>query len=422
MKTNNTPLGDAALLNERCHCVSMDEQLLTEALAREGASFGVRELVASHPHLFSRSAVFVDEPTRQAMHDVVAVVERVVGLPAYRELALSTAHPHARVATQARGVFLGYDFHLTQDGPQLIEINTNAGGALLNALLRRAQRACCEPVERMLKLGDEHHASRFLAMFEAEHALVRPNVPLRSVAIVDDDPQAQYLFPELVLFQRLLEASGIDAVVCDARELEVRGESLVHRGKPLDLVYNRLTDFSLSEPAHEALALAYRDQLAVVTPHPRAHALYADKRRLVTLSDEATLGALGLPREDIDLLLKHVPRTIVVEPSDRDTLWAQRKQLFFKPQSGYGGKAAYRGDKLTKSVFERLLGEPYVAQRLVPPSARVLSVGGEVRTLKVDIRNFAYGDEIQLVCARLYEGQTTNFRTAGGGFAPVYTT
>jgi hypothetical protein len=27
---------------------------------------------------------------------------------------------------------------------------------------------------------------------------------------------------------------------------------------------------------------------------------------------------------------------------------------------------------------------------------------------------------MQLVVARLYQGQTTNFRTAGGGFAPVY--
>jgi len=27
---------------------------------------------------------------------------------------------------------------------------------------------------------------------------------------------------------------------------------------------------------------------------------------------------------------------------------------------------------------------------------------------------------VQWVAARLYQGQTTNFRTPGGGFAPVY--
>ena len=27
---------------------------------------------------------------------------------------------------------------------------------------------------------------------------------------------------------------------------------------------------------------------------------------------------------------------------------------------------------------------------------------------------------VQLMAARLYQGQTTNFRTEGGGFAPIY--
>ena len=40
----------------------------------------------------------------------------------------------------ARGVFFGYDFHLDGERLALIEINTNAGGALLNAALARAQR------------------------------------------------------------------------------------------------------------------------------------------------------------------------------------------------------------------------------------------------------------------------------------------
>jgi hypothetical protein len=40
-------------------------------------------------------------------------------------------------------------------------------------------------------------------------------------------------------------------------------------------------------------------------------------------------------------------------------------------------------------------------------------------TLKYDLRVYAYAGEIQLLAARLYQGQTTNFRTPGGGFAPV---
>ena len=411
----------AAQLNQGCACVTLDDALLAEALEREVASFAAADLAASHPHLFSRSAVFVDEPTRGAMQQVIAAIERVVARPAYQELALAAAHPHARVATAARGVFLGYDFHLAEDGPQLIEINTNAGGGLLNAILRRAQRACCDAVGQALGVRAEEEPPRFLAMFRAEHALARPGAPLRRVAIVDDAPSSQYLYPEFLLFQGIFEAARIEAVICDPRELELRGGALEHRGRPIDLVYNRLTDFTLAAPGHEVLAQAWRDDLAVITPHPRAHALYADKGRLVTLSDADALRALGAAAPDIELLLRHVPRTERVDPGQRDALWSRRKELFFKPEHGYGSKAAYRGDKLTKGVFEKLLCERYVVQRIVPPSLRQLRVGDETRSLKIDLRNFVYAGDVQLLCARLYEGQTTNFRTQGGGFAPVYT-
>ncbi len=40
--------------------------------------------------------------------------------------------------------------------------------------------------------------------------------------------------------------------------------------------------------------------------------------------------------------------------------------------------------------------------------------------MKFDLRDYAYDGEVQWVAARLYQGQTTNFRTPGGGFAPVY--
>lgn len=420
MSSEAPPFIEAAL-NESCRCVTLDDALLNAALAKEGATFGAEQLVASHPNLFSRVAVFVSDETRRAMQGVIDAVERVVELPAYRALALAAAHPHARVVSAARGAFLGFDFHLSDAGPQLIEINTNPGGGLLNAVLRQAQRACCEPIADALGVSnDERAAARFLAMFKAEHERARPGVALKRVAIVDDDPTGQFLYPELVLFQRLFEAAGIEALICDARELEVREGALCWQGQAIDLVYNRATDFDLAEPEHAALARAYVEQLAVVTPHPHAYALYADKQRLITLSDAAKLRELGASAEDAALLARHVPQTVRVTEAERERFWAERKQWFFKPEQGYGGKAAYRGDKLTKGTFARLLAERYVAQRIVPPSARVLAVDGEDRALKLDVRCFAYEGYVQLICARLYEGQTTNFRTTGGGFAPVY--
>jgi hypothetical protein len=115
-----------------------------------------------------------------------------------------------------------------------------------------------------------------------------------------------------------------------------------------------------------------------------------------------------------------VPQTKPVRAEDADQWWAGRKQWFFKPLSGYGGKGAYRGDKLTKRVFEEIMRSDYVAQRLVVPGERKVCIEGvEPQLLKFDVRCYVYDGHIQLIAARLYQGQTTNFRTPGGGFALV---
>jgi hypothetical protein len=245
-------------------------------------------------------------------------------------------------------VFLGYDFHVAGDETGLIEINTNAGGAMVNTLLARAQRTCCpwmvEASSMQGRLGPDDFEEAIVGMFRSEWRAAGGDRSLGTVAIVDREPQAQYLYPEFLLFQRLLRRHGIEAVVADPGELSFGKEGLHHGGTAIDLVYNRLTDFYLEEAASAALRSAYLHDAVVLTPHPQAHALYADKRRLAWLSDSEVLQALGVAEGRQELLLAAVPRTVPVTPQNAPELWA----------------------------------------------------------------------------ARLYQGQTTNFRTEGGGFAPVY--
>jgi hypothetical protein len=160
----------------------------------------------------------------------------------------------------------------------------------------------------------------------------------------------------------------------------------------------------------------------VVTPHPHAHALRANKQHLITLSDDALLNSWGVTSSDRACLSSSIPATQRVTREHADTLWAQRKQLFFKPVAGYASKAAYRGDKLTKRVWEEILAGnwgDFIAQALVPTGQRLVNVDGVATDLKFDIRAYTYGGQIQLLAARTYSGQTTNFRTEGGGFSPV---
>ena len=75
--------------------------------------------------------------------------------------------------------------------------------------------------------------------------------------------------------------------------MSVRGQ-LLAEGQPVDLVYNRLVDFSFDDPEYQALRAAYLDDAVVVTPNPRVHALYADKRDLTLLSNQEVLRSWGL--------------------------------------------------------------------------------------------------------------------------------
>ena len=86
-----------------------------------------------------------------------------------------------------------------------------------------------------------------------------------------------------MLFQRLFERHGIAAVIAAPEQLKFRDGGLWHGEQRIDLVYNRLTDFDLSTPDTLGLRRAYLNGDVVVTPNPRAHALYANKRNLTLL-------------------------------------------------------------------------------------------------------------------------------------------
>ena len=408
-------------LNRECSCLTLDPAALRRALARElGSEEFVDNLIESRPHLFSGTPVFIPKAEIGEMHRIVTAIEAAGRLPGYRQAALSWAPESAQADFGPHGAFMGYDFHLAAGGPKLIEINSNAGGAFLNAILARAQRACCVETDVELgKLRADEFDGAVLRMFRHEWLLQRKEGAPRRIAIVDEDPAEQYLYPEFLLAQRLFQRTGIEAVIADATALRYEQGRLLFKNAPVDLVYNRLVDFALDRPGHAALRAAYLDGAVVVTPNPHVHALYADKRNLALLSDPSLLADWGLSRAMI-ADLRAVPRTVVVGEDNAQVLWERRKQLFFKPFGGHGGKAVYRGDKVTKRIWEEIAQGGYVAQEFAAPGERVIRRDGRTERCKTDIRLYTYDGAILLTAVRLYQGQVTNFRTPGGGFAPVF--
>ena len=409
-------------LNRECFCITLDRDALCQALEREVSDPDFcATFIKTRPHLFSNAPVFLSESDTGGMTRIVYAIEAATRLPAYREAVLSWAPEIARRDFGPRGVFMGYDFHLAADGPKLIEVNTNAGGAFLNALLAKAQRVCCPEVEVALSRSEAaDFEAAVLRMFQREWVFQCGTGTPGRIAIVDDRPEEQYLYPEFLLAQRFFQKHGIDVIIADGRKLRHERSQLLSERQPVDLVYNRLVDFSFDNPEHQALRAAYLDDAVVVTPNPRVHALYADKRNLVLLSDQAELRSWELSPEML-ADLAGVPHTVLVTNDNAQALWMARKKFFFKPAGGHGSKAVYRGDKLTKGVWAEIIRGGYVAQDFAAPSERMIKLDGRAERRKTDVRLYTYDGQILLTAARLYQGQTTNFRTPGGGFAPVFT-
>src|SRR3546814_9905388 len=87
---------------------------------------------------------------------------------------------------------------------------------------------------------------------------------------------------------------------------------------------------------------------------------------------------LGVEAELVAVLSASIPTTLRVTPANADALWATRSKLFFKPAGGFGSKAAFRGDKITRRVWAEILqSDNFIAQTYVPTSNRLVRVDGK---------------------------------------------
>ncbi len=416
------PLTVEGHLNQDCFCIEIDPARVWRALERTAAMLGPDAALArDRAGLFSNAPVFLSKADLTAMSQVAQAIETVAQLGPFQAAALAWAPEIARTDPGPRGAFMGYDFHVTPSGPKLIEVNTNAGGAFLNALLTQAQIACCAEVRALTR---PHPLARFedavWRMFLAEWRLQGRSGAPGVIAIVDDAPEGQYLYPEFLLAQAFFERRDVRAVIADPKALRFSQGRLRLGDLPIDLVYNRLVDFTFDGAVVAALRKAYLTNAVVVTPNPRNHALLADKRNLTLLSDPARLEEFGVEAR-LRGILAGMPRSRLVTADNAAALWDERKSLFFKPAAGHAGKAVYRGDKITKGVWASILQGDYVAQDFAAPGQRRVKVEGDPQIRKMDVRLYTYAGVTLLTAARLYQGQTTNFRTPGGGFAPIIT-
>jgi len=408
-------------LNQTCQCVSMPEAVNASVVSvASGDSAGLmNETPPDRSHMIASTAVFVTQSDVELMQQQIDAIEATASLPGYRAaIATRSGTTDEYNGHTTSGLFMGYDFHLTADGPKLIEVNTNAGGAfIMQSLLARVRHHVSTCGSETLDDPDDVEYKIIDSFVEEWQSTGRSGRP-GTVAIVDDSPQEQYLYPDMLLAKEMLARHGFNALITAPESLHIRNGRLYLQDVRIDLVYNRTTDFSLTEPMRQVLAQSIRQKAAVVSPNPSHHALFADKRNPVLWRDCMKMSNYGASDAVISTL-SNLPVTEELHVEDEAAFWKRRKRLFFKPDAGYGSKATYRGDKVTRKVWSRMMEGGYIAQSLEPPPLRIVGEGVDSTLMKFDVRVFTYGGQKILMAARVYQGQTTNFRTPGGGFAPV---
>ncbi|PJZ57851.1 circularly permuted ATPgrasp domain protein [Leptospira barantonii] len=414
------------ILNRECQCVTLEKSVLEEVfhskiLKANGAEH--LDIDALSKSYFSSSAYFLDPKELDAIQATVSTFQRILKNHTVRKELLREFPEPLRERYSEGGVFLSFDFHLTDSGPKLIEINTNAGGAFLQKKLVEAQQECCIEVRDALPSKEELNELEFsfLEIFLQEWKNSGKKDLSKFIAILDENPKEQFLYPEFILFKDLFLKQGIESEIVSPESLQADENGfLYHLGKKVDFIYNRLTDFYLDKPENRFLKNAWKEETVVISPNPLDYELYAKKANFILWNDSEFLKNAEVDSEDLRILSKAIPFTGFVKNVDPQTLWSERKKFFFKPTCGYGSKAVYRGDKLTKGVFQEIMDGDNIYQEIVNPSERILLKEGEKKIFKTDLRAYVYREKILLLASRLYQGQTTNFRTPGGGFSPVY--
>lgn len=301
----------------------------------------------------------------------------------YSELNLRKPHNYSAC--------MSYDFHINPEGrPELIEINTNASFLALG-------------LELYAFLGFPNPAGNFgesdlVEMFKNEIRLCGGNES--SIAVIDENPETQKLYAEFLIYRQLFKNRGIQSEIFDITDVD--------NFKKYSLIYNRYTDFYLQDPKSLKIKDLFNAGLMNLSPNPYEYFLLADKQRLLDWNSQTEI-----PKPESLLKIYDMGT------EDKDTIWSLRKNLFFKPKNSFGGKQAYKGASISRKFFEEVSSANFVAQQLSTPAQVTVDYENNKLEFKYDLRCFAYKDQLQLVVARLYQGQTTNLKTPGGGFACI---
>lgn len=300
-------------------------------------------------------------------------------------------HFVSNITTQLATPYLGgfspsLDFHWSpeEQNIKLIEANTNAAFMGLGV-----------PLYQSIGGKGGLTSDQILTQFKNITALDHSVDTHTELAIVDTTPTHQGLYIEFLFYQKLFRSLFKEVKIRDPQTLT--GQE--------GYIYNRVTDFFFTEPENKLLLEFWKKNPLKITPNPSDYDLFANKLNIQNW-------AKTMPR-----LLGHLAPLEPVTEQNKESLWTKRKSLFFKPNTSFGSKMTYRGSSISKKHYDTLVASgSALAQQFIPAPEIATTEHGN---LKFDIRVYFFEGQVTQTLVRLYQGQVTNAKTPGGGFATV---
>lgn len=351
--------------------------------------------------LFSET-VYLPSSAFQQMKKVIQLLFQLRSRSDYKKnLSIGTIETALKEQKQD-SVLMAYDFHLQDEIPKLIEVNTNASSFLLANSFYQFKDLPYEQAKEDLKQSFQSEWEKFKGD--------KTNPKPQKVVLIDEEPLKQKMMIEFFMYKDFFQSMDWSFEIQDSQSLKIDDKGFLYtpKGDKIDFIYNRSTDFYFKNHPH--LAKAYLKGTCAISPNPREYYLLSDKNRLCEWSAQKNKWS------ELEQIKQNIPFSEVLSSSNKEETWNQRKKYFFKIAQGYSGKLAYRGAGLTHKKFNELYNLKSLVQEFIPPSSFKDNQGKE---WKIDFRVYVYRDKIQQFVARCYQGQLTNFKQEGSGFATV---
>ena len=366
------------------------------------------------PVFFSESVPLSSKAYEQ-MEQVVQSLFQLKNTEDYQQNLSQDAPETAFKKQTLDSVLMAYDFHIDEKGiPKLIEVNTNASAFLLVNSFYQFQNRPYKEAKESLKHSFGSEWGKFKKKEEntqqKEAGEKTQSKPPTKTVLIDENILDQKMRMEFFMYKDFFKSIDWPFEIYDSQLLKTDDKGFLYspKGDQVDFVYNRCTDFYFENHPH--LRKAFLKGSCAISPHPREYYLLSDKDRLCEWFVQKEV------QPELQKIKDNLLFSKILNSENKEKIWKERKKYFFKNRKGHGGKQSYRGNSISYKKFNELCSSQGLAQEFCPPSRIKDSQG---REWKVDFRAYVYEDQIQQLTARCYQGQLTNFRQIGSGFALV---